>query len=173
MSRFYLLLLCIIIIACNNLKTTDTKIDSIAIEKNKLPKNQILTINIDSIKREILTLDSSVNDTTVYKFSLDENLSAEGNEGKAFYVDNQIKRLTVTFYGEMGRSVYTYVFKNDKIKIEEKIHEYDIALSGNIKSTKISTYQIDFNGKIISNSGNEIDLDTYFTLKRSIPFTLK
>lgn len=45
-----------------------------------------LESNLDSVRLKILQDNLKLNnpDTTVYEFSLDENLSAEGNEGKAF-----------------------------------------------------------------------------------------
>ncbi len=131
--------------------------------------------NLDSVRQKILkdNLKSNHSDKIVHSFSLEGDYSAEGNDGKAFYIDNQIKKIAITFYGESGKSGYTYIFENDKIMVEEKRHEYDVPLSGNIISTQVASYQIDYNGKILENDNKEIDLDTYFILKKSIPFTLK
>ncbi|TCC90478.1 hypothetical protein EZ428_14490 [Pedobacter frigiditerrae] len=180
MMKNYLFFLLLLLVACHNSTSISepkkTEEDTLSDNKTNIsPVVKEQDCNLDSVRQKILkdNLKSNHSDTIVYDFSLEGDYSAEGNEGKAFYIDNQIKKISITFYGESGKSIYTYIFENDKIMVEEKRHEYDVPLSGNIKSTQVVSYQIDYNGKIISNSGKGIDLDTYFILKKSIPFTLK
>ncbi|WP_316766900.1 hypothetical protein [Pedobacter frigiditerrae] len=176
----YLLLLILLLAACNNNTSVSEpkKIeeDTLNDTRTDIPpvvKEQVY--NLDSVRQKILkdNLKPNHSDTLIYEFSLEGDYSAEGNDGKAFYIDNQIKKIAITFYGESGKSVYTYVFENNKIMVKEKRHEYDVPLSGNIKSTHVTSYQIDYTGKIVGNDNMEIDLDTYFILKKSIPFSLK
>ena len=176
----YLIILIIILASCsNNTPNTEQRVEQDTLSDtitNVLPIVKEQVYNLDSVKQKILidNLKSNHSDTSFYNFSLDGDYSAEGNEGKALYINNQIKKITITFYGESGKSVYTYIFKKDKIIVEVKRHEYDVPLSGNIKSTQIASYQIDYTGKIIENNNNkEIDLDTFLELKKSVPFTLK
>lgn len=71
----------------------------------------------------------------------------------------------------MGKSTYFYKFDHEKVDIEKATFFYDAPLSGNVISTTKVTYQITYSGEFIKSDRK--DVDTYFILKKSIPFTLK
>lgn len=178
--KIYLLILMFLLTACNN----NTSIgDTEKIEEDTLsdtntnvhPTLKEQVYNLDSVKQKILSDNLKFNDldTLIYKFSLEGDLSAEGNEGKAFYKHGKIGKINITFYGETGKATYNYEFGNEKITVAEINYEYDVPLSGNIVSTKKHKYEISYDGKLIKSDAEEVDLDTYVLLKKSIPFTLK
>lgn len=179
--RNFLILLTLLLVACHNttLISEPKKMEEDTVSDTSTDKPPVIKeepeVNLDSVRQKILkdNLKSNHSDKIVYVFSLEGDYSLEGNEGKAFYINNQIKKIAITFYRESGKSVYTYAFGNDKIMVEEKRHGYDVPLSGNIISTEVVRYKIDYAGKIVESDNKEIDLDTYFILKKSIPFKLK
>jgi hypothetical protein len=178
--KIYLLILTFLLAACNNNNSiSDPKKneeDTLSDTNTNVPpvlKEQVY--NLDSVKQKILkdNLKFNNSDNIVYEFSLEGELSAEGNAGKAFYKNGKVNKIDVTFYRETGKSTYSYSFGNEVINITKNIYDYDMPLSGNIASTKNENYQINFAGDLIKSDTEEIDLDTYFLLKKSIPFTLK
>ena len=182
MMKNYLILLTLLLAACNNNTSISEpkKIDEDTLSDTQVnipPVVKERVYNLDSVKQKILSDNLKFNDsdTVIYEFSLDGEYSAEGNNGKAFYVDNQIRKIAITFYGETGKSTYSYSFGNELINVTTIIYDYDLPLSGNIVSTTKENYQINYDGKILKSNNEEVeaDLDTYFLLKKSIPFTLK
>ena len=178
--KIYLLILTFLLAACNNnTSISDQKKieeDTLSDTNTNVPpvlKEQVY--NLDSVRQKILmdNLKFNDSDSIVYEFSFEGELSAEGNEGKAFYKNGKVNEIDVTFYRETGKSTYSYSFENEVITITQNIHDYDVPLSGNIISTKSVNYQIDYAGNLIKSDADEVDLDTYFLLKKSIPFSLK
>lgn len=169
--KYYFLFITILIISCNTEKNDNSTLQNIQVdnEKKVLLKSSLL----DTIKNRIIAENKNYKDTATYTFSLNGNFSAEGNEGKAYYKDSKIYKIDITFYGEMGKSTYSYTFGNEKIKVEEKIIEYDSTLSGTVKSTKKVDYDINFEGKMLLSDVVDADTDTFLELKKSVPFVLK
>lgn len=178
MNKFLMLCFIAICLSCNNsnyIHKKDEVISTTEIDKPIQINNDTLdekSVALDSVKKQILSL-SNLKDTVTYNFSLEGDLSAEGNAGKAFYKNGKVNKIDVTFYRETGKSTYSYSFGNKVIAITQNIHDYDVPLSGNIVSTKKQNYKINYAGKLIKSDAEEVDLDTYFLLKKSIPFTLK
>ncbi|RZJ74483.1 MAG: hypothetical protein EOO47_21100, partial [Flavobacterium sp.] len=137
--KIYLLILTFLLAACNNNTSIsdpkkneeDTLSDTNANVASVL-KEQVY--NLDSVKQKILrdNLKFNDSDTIVYEFSLEGDLSAEGNEGKAFYKNGKVNKIDVTFYGETGKSTYSYSFGNEVINFTKNTYDYDFPLSGNI-----------------------------------------
>jgi len=128
---------------------------------------------LDTVRQTIIDRNKNYIDTANYKFSLDGNFSAEGNEGKAIYADGKIKKINITFYGEMGKATSSYTFGTENIKVEQKTYNYDSTLSGKIISSKTISYDINYDGKLILSDVVGADTDIFLELKKSIPFTLK
>lgn len=170
--RYYFLFVCILIISCNTEKNDKKS----AFKNNKL--DTVINIHhkptfLDTIRNKIIAENRNYKDTATYNFSLDGNYSAEGNEGKAHYKNGKIHKIDITFYGEMGKSTYSYLFGNENINVVQKVFNYDSTLSGDIKSTKKVAYDINYKGELIISNVVGADTDTFFELKKSVPFTLK
>ncbi|MNK03370.1 hypothetical protein D3C87_212150 [compost metagenome] len=146
--------------------------DSIVELKSETIKS---TNSLDSIKRVIIK--NANKDTVSYTFLLDGNFSAEGNEGRAFYENNRIKKIEITFYGEMGKAVYTYNFKRNLIEVSQQRFNYQTHFtevkSGQdiIKGEEIN-FTTNLDGKILNGNNAEVDLETFYELKKVVPFDL-
>ena len=170
--RYYFLFVCILIISCN--RGGDTKSSILKSDKTDTLNNpQHKPTSLDTIRNKIIAENSNYKDTATYNFSLDGNYSAEGNEGKAHYKNGKIHKIDITFYGEMGKSIYSYLFGNENINVVQKVFNYDSTLSGDIKSTKKVAYDINYKGELIISNVVGADTDTFFELKKFVPFTLK
>jgi hypothetical protein len=198
MTRYFFLVCCIIIIACNSEKATKVKKDTIisfqdSISLNKEKQFNDLkdtlsklmythdkpvsegSVNLDSVKQVILKQNS--NSIKIYIFSLEGDFSAEGNAGKAFYKNNIISKIELTFYGESGKNVYIYQFKNNKVEVIQQRYDYKTNFmevkseKDIIKGEKIE-FSTDLEGKVITGNNAEADLDTFYELKKAVPFDL-
>ncbi|RZL46660.1 MAG: hypothetical protein EOP00_14320 [Pedobacter sp.] len=167
--KYILLFASILIFACNPTSKGDK---AKAIATDTVKKTLAKLTFLDTVKSEIIAKNKNYRDTASYIFTLDGNFSAEGNEGKAYYKIGKISKVDITFYGEMGKSTYSYTFGSKNIKVEQKTFEYDSTLSGKVKSTKTVTYEINYDGNLIVSDIVGADTDTFLTLKRSVPFTL-
>lgn len=170
--RYYFLFFCILIISCNtetndkNSASKNTKTDTVINPQHK-------PTFLDTIRNKIIAENTNYKDTATYNFSLDGNYSAEGNEGKAHYKNGKIHKIDITFYGEMGKSTYSYLFGNENINVVQKVFNYDSTLSGDVKSTNKVSYDINYKGELIISDVVGADTDTFLELKKSVPFTLK
>ena len=185
MIRYFLVLCCIIITACNSKETADKKVDSIissedttSITTHHQPKEDVKLTYLDSVRRNILANAQSSSETIIYPFSLEGSFSAEGNEGKAFYVNNVVNKIEITFFGETGKAFYSYQFQNDTINVVQQRFNYRTNLK-EVKSEKDIVkgeriaFTTDLQGKLISGTNSEADLTTFFELKKVVPFSLK
>ncbi|MBB2144791.1 hypothetical protein GM921_04805 [Pedobacter sp. LMG 31464] len=175
----YILILFVLFTSCTRNSSSNKEAAKDTLKTNPVIIKQP-AFNLDSVKRKILTdnLKSTNSDTITYEFSLEGDYSAEGNVGKAFYLNNSIKKLEMIFYRETGKSVYTYVFNENKVKVKQKIYDYNVPLfevkdSSNIKLVQTIKYEQDYNGKLIGKDVPDADLAIYFDLKETVPFTLK
>lgn len=184
MIRYFLVLCCIIITACNSEKTAEKEIDSTSSKDTTLvathhqPKEDVKLTYLDSVKRNIIANAQSTTETIIYPFSLEGSFSAEGNEGKAFYVNNVVNKIEITFFGETGKAFYTYQFQKNTINVVQQRFSYRTNLtevkSENdiVKGDKI-VFTTDLNGKLITSANSEADLDIFYQLKKVVPFSLK
>ncbi len=192
MTRYFLLLCCIAIIACNSDKATKVKKDtiisfqdSISLSKEKQFNDLKDTLSKLSINEKYFNLDSikqvirkqSYKNLKAYIFSLEGDFSAEGNEGKAFYQNDRIDKIEITFYGESGKNVYIYQFKNNKIEVIQQRYDYktnfmEVKSKDDIIKGKKFEFTTDLKGKLVSGNNAETDLETFHELKKAIPFDL-
>lgn len=174
-----------VIIACNSEKTAEKEIDSITSPEDTAsiatlhqPKEDVKLTFLDSVKRNILAQAQSASDSLFYTFSLEGNFSAEGNEGKATYFKNKVKKIDVVFYGETGKSLYTYTFNDSKIAVAQQSYHYHTNFTevksekDMVKGDKI-VFTTDLNGKVIGGNNAAADVDTFYELKKVVPFDLK
>ena len=170
--KYLFLLVVIIILSCSS-ESNDQKdkVNSIGLKtlKDTLRKPTFL----DTVRQTIIAGNKNYIDTANYKFALEGNFSAEGNDGEAIYADGKIKKINITFYGEMGKATSSYTFSTENIKVEQKTYNYDSTLSGKIISSKTISYDINYEGKFILSDIVGADIDIFLELKKSIPFTLK
>jgi hypothetical protein len=175
----YILILFVLFTSCTRNNSTNKEVSKDTLKTSSVIAKQP-AFNLDSVKKKILTDNLKLNksDIITYEFSLEGDYSAEGNVGKAFYLNNNIKKLEVIFYGETGKAIYTYFFKENKIKVLQKRFDYNVPLfevknNSNIKLTQTIKYVLDYNGKLIGTNAPDADLEIYTDLKKSVPFTLK
>lgn len=142
---------------------SDTIITCNHIENQK----NVVYINLDSIKKEILKLNISVQDTLKYQFSL-EDVGTEGNEGIAYYINDRLQKIEMDIYTSMWKIHLLYLFNRGKIKVtEETFNIYE-----NVELIKNKSYLINING-IPLESVDSSRVDIFQELKSVIPFTLK
>ncbi|SOD13124.1 hypothetical protein [Pedobacter xixiisoli] len=133
------------------------------------------TSSLDSIKQVIIK--KAKKDTVSYTFLLEGNFSAEGNEGRAFYKDHRIKKIEISFYGEMGKAIYTYIFKRNLIEASQqrfnyKTHFTEVKSGQDIIKSEEINFTTDLDGKVLNGNTTEADLDTFYELKKVVPFDL-
>ena len=159
MIKYYLLIFCLIIMACNAEQKTVEVVDSTTVGASKIETNP----KIDTLSKV---------------FTMEGNFSAEGNEGKAFYHKSILQKIEITFYGETGKAFYTYQFKKDKIEVVQQRYQYatdftQVKTDDDVKKIAEINYSTDLDGKVIGVSSKDADLDTFYELKKSVPFHLK
>lgn len=187
MAKYFLIFICIVSLSCNRESSSKSKQDSSSkkIEEmmdtlSKLKHTheghfKEVHAKQDSIKH--LILKQHANGINAYTFSLEGVFSAEGNEGKASYKNNKIDRIEITFYGESGKNVYIYQFKNNRIEVTQQRYDYKTnfmevkSKDDIIKGEKIE-YTLDTNGKIIDGDKTEMESDVFLDLQKAIPFDL-
>ena len=156
----------------NNIEVCDTNFAS----NQTTSQKEVITINIDSIKRKILVskekLKLSPSDTVKYKFSL-EDVGTEGNEGIAYYLNDSVQKIKIDIYTSMWKYDLLYLFDKENIKVTERTFNIANVHSGRgIELIKTLSYRMDKNGvhfeKIDSNR-----IDIFQKFKKVVPFVLK
>lgn len=165
---FVLILFC----SCSRQKTKESKsivlYDTVLKSKQIINKKDNTDINIDSIKKKILTSAISFPDTVKYQFSL-EDVGTEGNEGTAYYLNDSIRKVEMNIYTSMWKINLHYLFNNIHIKVAERTYNiYD----KRIKLVKEISYAINLNG-IPLEKADTTRVDVFQELKSAIPFMLK
>ncbi|MFN0291874.1 hypothetical protein E5L68_010750 [Pedobacter helvus] len=130
---------------------------------------------LDSVKALIRNQYSI--DTTGYTFILEGDFSAEGNEGKAFYKENKIDKIEITFYGETGKSYYVYKFMNKMVNVSQQRFNYrtnftEVKSGNDIIKAEQHNFTTDLNGKLSKGGHPDADLATFHELKKVVPFDL-
>ena len=170
--KYYFLILCLLILACNTAEYDKKSASHIKIlDTLRTPQSKPTLLH--TVVRKIITENKNYKDTATYTFTLEGNFSAEGNEGIAIYKGGNIYKIDLTFYGEMGKSTYSYLFGTENINVVQNVLNYDSTLSGNIKSSEKISYDINYEGDLIVSDVVGADTDTFLELKKSVPFTLK
>lgn len=185
MTRYFLTLCCTIFTACNTEKATENKKDSVVVLKDTIssamhhqPKEDVKLNYLDSVKRNILANAQFTTDSLFYAFSLEGKFSAEGNEGKATYFRDKVKKIDIVFYGETGKSLYTYILNDSRVEVSQQRYNYHANLTevksekDMIKGDKV-VFSTDLNGKVITGHHKAADLDIFYQLKKAVPFSLK
>lgn len=150
--------------------------DSVAkIERPHKDKVEETATNLDSIKK--LIRQKSINDTSSFTFILEGNFSAEGNEGKAFYRGNKINKIEITFYGETGKSFYSYKFVNKMISVSQQHFNYrtdftEVKSDKDIMKGEQVNFSTDLSGRLVDGNHGGADLETFHELKKVVPFDL-
>lgn len=144
----------------------------------KAPEKPSVTATLSYLDSVKLTIAQQADkDTSSYTFLLEGNYSAEGNEGKAFYKNKKIQKIEITFYGETGKAIYHYDFKNADIVVAQQHFNYktnftEVKSAQDIIKDEEINFTTDLNGKIIKGANTKADLDTFHELKKVVPFDL-
>jgi len=130
---------------------------------------------LDAIKDVIRR--QATSDTVSYTFLLEGNYSAEGNEGKAFYKNNKIQKIEITFYGETGKAIYVYNFNHKEVTVSQQRFNYktdftEVKSDGDITKSEEINFTTDLNGQTMKEIDSKADLDTFHELKKVVPFDL-
>lgn len=160
MLKYCLLVSCIVIAACNTKQNSAKKNDSVVVKEHI--QNAKINSNTDTLTRI---------------FTLEGNFSSEGNEGRAFYQSGKIQKAAITFYGEMGKAVYLYIFKTTEINVSQQRYNYktnftEVKSDKDIVKQEEVNFTTDLNGKVISGYNTKADLDVFNELKKVVPFEL-
>lgn len=166
-----IVILLFLIYSCtgNKVQPNQAKIVSDSTITSKLyeSKDNVEDGNLDSIKQVILKESKISKDTLRYHFSI-EDIGTEGNEGTAYYVNNQLRKVEFDIYTSMWKIRLLYLLNKDDIKVIEEtfnIHE-------NIKQVRKLSYLINLEGVPIEKvDSNRVDVFQY--IKDIIPFKLK
>lgn len=156
----------------NNTEVCDTNFAS----NQTICQKEVVIINIDSIKKEILVskekLKLSSSDTVKYLFSL-EDVGTEGNEGIAYYLNDSVQKIKIDIYTSMWKYDLLYLFDKTYIKVTERTYNIvNVHSGGGIELIKTLSYRMDNNGVPFEKTdSNRIDIFQKF--KQVVPFVLK
>ena len=118
--------------------------------------------NINIIKDTVITYDL-------------EDISSEGTEVVAHYVQNKITLCEIGIYGEMGRAKLVYEFSDNQIKVTEKDYNYQVPFmevtEKDIKLVKDFSYTMDLNGVPLEKVDSS-RIDIFQEFKQVVPFIL-
>lgn len=163
--------LLLLIYSCTRNKTesnqpkivSDSAFTNISYER----KASLEFVYLDSIKHLILEESKTSKDTLKYQFSI-EDIGTEGNEGTAYYVNSELKKVKFEIYTSMWKIDLLYLFNKENIQVtEETFNTYE-----NIKQVKKLSYLINIDGvplgKVYSSR-----VDVFQQIREKVPFTLK
>ena len=182
-ALFYIAFLNLLCSCWHNNNTSQQSLDSLVTkDSNKYPSD-----SVSNNKSRIASVTPESNsftkiDSNSYSFSLyDGDEGSEGNEGIAYYKDNEIKKITLTLFAEMGQDKITYTFlKDNKILLSEKDFSYPKGIDS-VKTDKdmhLDTsfcFSIRYDGNKIDNSGHDSTInaiDIISELRKTVPFKL-
>ncbi len=146
---------------------TETYVDSTFNYKFYNDKGNVLNRKSDSVKQIILEGNKNSKGTFKYRFSI-EDVGTEGNDGTAYYTNNELKNIEFDIYTSMWKIHLLYFFNKSVVQVtEETFSTYE-----NIKRVKKLSYLINLDGipleKVDSNR-----IDVFFKIKETVPFKLK
>lgn len=137
---------------------------------------------LDSIRDNILKTNNGIKDSISYKFSLDNEMGTEGNDGIAFYKKGRLNMITMQIYTDRGLCDVSYAFySKKKIKVCEKNYSYvndveEIKYKRGVPSVEEYCSYINENGKSIDGKNsvkNDDARKVYSIIKRNIPYELR
>jgi hypothetical protein len=181
-KSFYLSLLTLFLFSCeSNTKSSTTISDSLSRNdysvKDTLQAKQINNVSPVPVAN---INDFSKIDSNTYSFSFGDD-GSEGSDGKAYYKDGKIKRITFIALGEAGQYRMTYTFlKNGSILLCEKDFSYprgidSVSTEKDMHLDIDTCFSIDYDGKKIGS----VEKDPTFMgiaylagIKKIVPFTL-
>jgi hypothetical protein len=136
-------------------------------KEQKISFEQKLSIDLDSIRDEIIQNKLNINDTIKYKFSI-EGVGTEGNEGIAYYFAGNLHKVNFDIYTSFWTIHLIYLFEKDKIFVVEET----IAIHEKSEQVKKISYFINEQGVPFQDvDSNRVDV--FQEIKKSIPFYLK
>lgn len=120
MKKVVLLQLIALLFACNpssdSTPKSDTSKSDISKESTLEPKGEKEPFQEDDIVAEIKKAFADINQNTAsYKVESKEIMdeSTEGGELKAYYQDEDLKKVVASYFGEMGKTVEEYYFSEE------------------------------------------------------------
>lgn len=172
--RYLITILVLIVFAsCNreSKKTEKTDTSKLVVAQNTAQ----FDTKLDSIRKHINSMDKSGGKSVTYIFSLEELLSLEGNEVKAFYVNGKLYKIEMEVFGETGKASFNYLFKDDIINVMERRYSSngmltDVKSDADIKVSEENNYKIYFNGKRMENSNTTDSM--YLAIMKNVPTKL-
>jgi hypothetical protein len=112
---------------------------------------------------------------TIITYDL-EDISSEGAEVVAHYIQNKIMLCKISIYGSMGRAELVYKFSNNQIKVTEKDYQYAVPMmevtEKDIELVKDFSYIMDLNGIPIDKVDSS-RIDIFQEVKQIVPFVLR
>jgi|GEM_PF-2495022 hypothetical protein len=179
---FYLSVLILFLFSCrSNTKSGTTISDSLSRNDYSVkdtPQTQKIN-NVSPVPVANIN-DFSKIDSNTYSFSFGDD-GSEGSDGKVYYENGKIKKITFIAFGETGQYRMTYTFlKNGSILLCEKDFSYprgiDSVLTEKDMHLDIDTcFSIDYEGKKIGS----VEKDSTFMgvgylaeIKKIVPFAL-
>jgi hypothetical protein len=136
-------------------------------------------VNLDSIRQEILLsmkrLGLTESDTLKYQCDI-YDISSQGAEVNAYYLQGKIVLSQINIYGEMGQTKIVYEFADNQIKVTEKDYQYEVEFmlvtDKDIKLIKDFSYTMNMEGipleKVDSNR-----VDVFQEFRQVVPFILR
>lgn len=137
--------------------------------------SQLHNSELDSIRRIINSTNKSQEKNVSYVFSLEDFPSAEGNEGTAYYISGRLNKIEIVFFGETGKAIFNYLFKNDVVNVAELRYSYngmltDVKSDADMKLSEENHYKIDLKGKRVEDSDTTDSL--YLAIMQNVPTKL-
>ena len=122
MKAIYLSIFGLFFFCCCNVKkiqsiqseiVSDTTFVTVQTIKSK--ENELMT-SLDSIKK-LISEESKISiDTLKYQFSI-KDIGTEGNEGTAYYVNNELRKIKFDIYASMWKISIQYLFIMEQIYV--------------------------------------------------------
>lgn len=168
------MLICILlflILSCTERKTaskqtkvvTDTIFSNEIVEIKENSKNK----NLDSIKQVLSKKGKTSIDTLKYHFTI-EDVGTEGNEGTAYYIENELQMVEFDIYTSMWKIHLQYFFNKNKIQITEETYN----IYENTKLIKKISYKTNLEGVPLEKTDSN-RVDVFQKIRSTIPFDLK
>ncbi|RZL20495.1 MAG: hypothetical protein EOO96_25085 [Pedobacter sp.] len=137
--------------------------------------SSLVNSKLDSTRRIINSTNKSQEKNISYLFSLEDFPSAEGNEGTAYYNNGKLNKIEIVFFGETGKAIFNYLFKNDVVDVVERRYSYngmltDVKSDADMKLSEENHYKIDLKGKRIEDSNTTDSL--YLAIMQNVPTKL-
>lgn len=113
---------------------------------------------------------------TVLKIII-EDISEEGSDVTASYIQDTLRNATWEIYGESGKAVIVYTFSRDgKVHVLDKQATYKVRLE-NVKSGRDMkwdsvTYLLDTNGVLLSKMADTDRANGFSYFKKNVPLIL-